>query len=165
MSAAANSDPLTIDVISDVVCPWCFIGKRRLEKAIAASEVPLAIRWRPYQLDATIPPEGKDRRAYLEAKFGSAERIKQLHENVAAAGAAEGIPFAFDKIKVSPNTLDAHRLIRWAEEQDAAGADRRGALPRLLSSRAATSATATCWRTSRRPPAWMERRRGSTRLG
>jgi len=80
------------------------------------SDVKLAIRWRPFQLDPTIPPEGKNRRAYLEGKFGSPERIRQMHENVAAAGRGEGIPFAFDRIAISPNTLDAHRLIRWSGE-------------------------------------------------
>ena len=113
---APSLAPITVDVVSDVVCPWCLIGKRRLEKAMAAFKTPLAIRWRPFQLDPTIPPGGKDRRAYLEAKFGSAERIRQLHEHVSAAGASEGIDFAFDKILVSPNTLDAHRLIRWASQ-------------------------------------------------
>ncbi len=108
--------PLTIDVVSDVVCPWCYVGKRRLEKAIELAGVPVAVRWHPFQLDPTIPPEGKSRRAYLEAKFGTAERIAELHRNISAAGASEGIDFAFDKIKVSPNTLNAHRLIRWAAE-------------------------------------------------
>ena len=108
--------PLAIDVVSDVVCPWCFIGKRRLEKAVAAEGVPVAIRWRPYQLDPTIPPEGKSRREYMAAKFGSAERIKEIRARIEAAGASEGIPFAFDRIAVSPNTLDAHRLVRWAGE-------------------------------------------------
>jgi predicted DsbA family dithiol-disulfide isomerase len=107
-------EPLQVDVISDVVCPWCFVGKRRLEKAVAASGIPLQIRWRPFQLDPTIPPEGKSRRAYLEDKFGTEERIRQLHDNLAAVGAPEGIDFAFERIEVSPNTLDAHRLIRWA---------------------------------------------------
>ncbi len=116
MNVATNLKPLVIDVVSDAVCPWCFIGKRRLEKAIALSDVPVAVRWHPFQLDPTIPPEGKSRRAYLEAKFGTAERIAELHANIEAAGASEGIDFAFDKIKVSPNTLDAHRLIRWAAE-------------------------------------------------
>jgi predicted DsbA family dithiol-disulfide isomerase len=115
MNVAAPK-PLAIDVVSDVVCPWCFIGKRRLEKAIALSGVPVAVRWHPFQLDPTIPPEGKSRRAYLEAKFGTAERIAELHRNVAAAGAAEGIDFAFDRITVSPNTLAAHRVVRWAGE-------------------------------------------------
>jgi predicted DsbA family dithiol-disulfide isomerase len=105
-----------LDVISDVVCPWCYIGKRRLEKALATGGITAAVRWRPYQLDATIPPEGKDRRAYLEAKFGSSERIREVQARVASVGAEEGIAFAFDRIEISPNTLDAHRLIRWAGE-------------------------------------------------
>jgi predicted DsbA family dithiol-disulfide isomerase len=108
--------PITVDVISDVVCPWCFLGKRRLEQAVTLSEIPLTIRWRPFQLDPTIPPEGKDRRAYMEAKFGSLEKIASIHEHITKLGAELGIPFAFDRIKVSPNTLDAHRLIRWAGE-------------------------------------------------
>jgi predicted DsbA family dithiol-disulfide isomerase len=105
-----------LDVISDVVCPWCYIGKRRLEKALATAGIPAAVRWRPYQLDATIPPKGKNRRAYLEAKFRSSERIREMQARLAFVGAEEGIGFAFDRIEVSPNTLDAHRLIRWAEE-------------------------------------------------
>ena len=118
----ALREPLSIDVISDVVCPWCYVGKRRLEQAVAAAEIPLVIRWRPYQLDPTIPPEGTPRRQYLEQKFGSAERIEQIHQTIRAAGAAEGIRFAFERIEVSPNTLDAHRLVRWA---DATGAQDR----------------------------------------
>ena len=113
---AQPQTPLAIEVVSDVVCPWCFIGKRRLEKAVAAADVPVAISWRPYQLDPTIPPEGKSRREYMAAKFGSAERIKEIQARIEATGASEGIPFAFDRIAVSPNTLDAHRLIRWAGE-------------------------------------------------
>ncbi|MBK1623464.1 DsbA family oxidoreductase [Afifella marina] len=108
------TDRLSVDVISDVMCPWCFIGKRRLEKAASQSEIPLDIRWRPYQLDPTLPPEGKDRSLYLAEKFGSAERARSLYVDVRAAGAQEAIPFDFDAIEVSPNTLDAHRLIRWS---------------------------------------------------
>jgi predicted DsbA family dithiol-disulfide isomerase len=116
MDATAGTGPLAIDVVSDVVCPWCFIGKRRLEKAIAMADVPVAVRWHPFQLDPTIPPEGKDRRAYLEDKFKDPARIAAMHRNIETLGADEGIPFAFDRITVSPNTLDAHRLIRWAAE-------------------------------------------------
>lgn len=108
--------PITIDVVSDVVCPWCFVGKRRLEKAIAMTELPLAIRWRPFQLDPTIPPDGKPRRDYLEQKFGDWARIEAMHDKLTATGAADGIGFAFDRITVSPNTLDAHRLVRWAAD-------------------------------------------------
>jgi predicted DsbA family dithiol-disulfide isomerase len=116
MNVAQSATPLVVDVVSDVVCPWCFIGKRRLENAIAIADLPVAVRWHPFQLDPTIPPEGKSRRAYLEQKFGSAERIAEIHRNVAEIGKTEGIDFAFDRILVSPNTLDAHRLVRWAGE-------------------------------------------------
>lgn len=112
-----SGQPISVDIISDVVCPWCFIGKRRLEQAIALTKTPFEIRWRPFQLDPTIPPEGKDRRAYMEGKFGSMEKIAAIHEHITKLGAEVGIPFAFDRIKVSPNTLDAHRLIRWAGDQ------------------------------------------------
>ncbi|MER9331851.1 DsbA family protein [Mesorhizobium sp. M0152] len=109
------SEAITVDVVSDVVCPWCFIGQKRLDKAIAAAgDVDVRIRWRPFQLDPTIPPEGKNRREYMRAKFGSDERIREIHARIEPLGEAEGISFAFDAIKVAPNTLDAHRLIRWA---------------------------------------------------
>jgi predicted DsbA family dithiol-disulfide isomerase len=114
----ALPEPLAIDVVSDVVCPWCFIGKRRLEQAMVTAGIPATIRWRPYQLDPTIPPGGKSRREYLLAKFGSEDRIRQMQRRIETAGVEEGIEFAFDRIGVSPNTLDAHRLIRWAGEAD-----------------------------------------------
>ncbi|MBZ8132477.1 DsbA family oxidoreductase [Afifella sp. IM 167] len=105
---------LSVDIVSDVMCPWCYIGKRRLEKAAARAEMPLDIRWRPYQLDPTLPPEGKDRQVYLSEKFGSPDRAEEIYANIRAAGEMEKIAFAFEKIEVSPNTIDAHRLIRWA---------------------------------------------------
>ncbi|MBZ9677642.1 DsbA family oxidoreductase [Mesorhizobium sp. ES1-1] len=111
------SDPntVTVDVVSDVVCPWCFIGQKRLDKAIAAlDDIEVHIRWRPFQLDPTVPPQGKDRREYMLAKFGTDERIREIHARIEPLGEAEGISFAFDAIKVAANTLDAHRLIRWA---------------------------------------------------
>ena len=111
-----TADPIVIDIVSDVVCPWCFLGKRRLEKAMAMlPEQRFSIHWRPFQLDSTIPREGMPRKTYLERKFGAA-RLATLHDPLIAAGKAEGIPFAFDKITRSPNTLNAHRLIRWAGE-------------------------------------------------
>ena len=116
MSRAASDEPLVVDVISDVVCPWCLLGKKRLEKAIAEFGRPVTVNWRPFQLDATIPPEGMDRKVYMERKFGAGDRIKKAHENLTALGAEIGIPFAFDRIRISPNTLDAHRLIRWAAD-------------------------------------------------
>ena len=111
------SIPIVIDVVSDVVCPWCFIGKRRLEKALAALEgTSVAVRWRPFQLDPTIPAEGLPREEYLRRKFGP-ERIAEIHRSLLTVGALEGIDFRFDLIKRSPNTLDAHRLIQWAADQ------------------------------------------------
>ncbi|MEQ8449635.1 MAG: DsbA family oxidoreductase [Nitratireductor sp.] len=112
------SDPQTVqvDVVSDVVCPWCYIGKKRLEQALdAVDDVKVDLRWRPYQLDPTIPAEGHDRKAYMLSKFGSREKLAEAHEAVKAAGAREGIAFDLGAIAVSPNTLDAHRLIRWAQ--------------------------------------------------
>lgn len=111
-----SSSKLIVDVVSDVMCPWCYIGKRRLTRALimAGPEFEAEIRWRPFQLDATIPPEGMDRQEYLERKFGR-ERAKENYKRIQEAGTIEGIPFAFDQIGKSPNTLDAHRLIRWAK--------------------------------------------------
>lgn len=107
--------PVIIDVVSDVVCPWCYVGRARLMKALAAiPEITVELRWRPFQLDPTIPPEGKDRQTYLMDKFGDAERIRQMHAQIDELGRAEGIDFAFDAIRTSPNTLNAHRVIRWA---------------------------------------------------
>jgi predicted DsbA family dithiol-disulfide isomerase len=111
----AERETISIDVVSDVVCPWCYIGKKRMETAIAAvPELDVQVRWRPYQLDATIPPGGMDRGEYMRRKFGSDERVRQMHANIMPLGAAEGIDFAFEAIKVAANTLDAHRVIRWA---------------------------------------------------
>ena len=108
-------EPLTIDVVSDAVCPWCFVGKRRLDEALdGLPDVPVEIRWRPFQLDASIPQGGISRVEYLTRKFGP-ERAHDMHERLTGVGAEAGIPFAFDKIVRSPNTLDAHRLIRWAQ--------------------------------------------------
>jgi predicted DsbA family dithiol-disulfide isomerase len=105
---------LTIDVVSDVVCPWCYLGEKRLEAALAREAGPVTVRWRPYQLDPTIPPGGLDRAEYMEKKVGKSGRLQSVHDNLTRLGAEVGLPFAFDRIKRSPNTLDAHRLIRWA---------------------------------------------------
>src|SRR5271155_4309627 len=105
---------LTIDVVSDVVCPWCYLGEKRLDAALAEAAQPVALRWRPYQLDPTIPDGGLDRAEYMAKKFGRDGRLQTVHDNLARVGAEMGLSFAFDKIKRAPNTLDAHRLIRWA---------------------------------------------------
>ncbi len=106
---------LHIDVVSDVVCPWCFIGKHRLETALTlVPDIPVAINWRPYFLNPWIPREGIGRQTYLETKFGSAERYAIIAERVVAAAAMEGLLYASDAIGPQPNTLDCHRLILWS---------------------------------------------------
>ena len=113
----SNHQPVRIDVVSDIVCPWCFIGKHRLEKAIALNpDIPVEVHWRPYFLNDWIPREGISREQYLTTKFGSSERYKGIAQRVSAAASAEGLTYAMDKISRQPNTLDAHRLIRWADE-------------------------------------------------
>jgi predicted DsbA family dithiol-disulfide isomerase len=107
--------PVRIDVVSDVVCPWCFIGKRRLEKALALKpDIPVEVHWHPYFLNDWVPREGMARDDYLTAKFGSPERYGEIAQRVQATAAAEGLTYALDKIGRQPNTIDAHRLIRWA---------------------------------------------------
>src|SRR5262245_3703588 len=108
---------LTVDVLSDVICPWCYIGKRRLEKAVAAFEGPVGGGWLPFQLNPAMPKEGVSRREYRTRKIGSWERSQELDARVVAVGQSEGIPFAFDRIEQTPNTLDAHRLVGLAERQ------------------------------------------------
>jgi predicted DsbA family dithiol-disulfide isomerase len=115
---------VTVDVISDVICPWCYIGKRRLERAIRdlGGRLEVKVRWHPFQLNPTMPSGGMERRAYRAAKFGSWERSQSLDAQVAAAGEPEGISFAFDRIVRTPNSIDAHRLIALAGEQGDQGA-------------------------------------------
>jgi predicted DsbA family dithiol-disulfide isomerase len=123
----ADPQTLTIDVVSDVVCPWCYLGQMRLDQAISAvPEVEVSVSWRPFQLDPTIPAEGMDRKAYMRAKFGDESRLRDAHARLEALGRDVGIDYAFDAIMVSPNTLDAHRIIRWA------GADSRDTQNRLV---------------------------------
>src|SRR5664279_825650 len=117
-----HRQPVRIDVVSDVVCPWCFIGKRRLEKALALKpNIAVEVRWRPYFLNDWIPREGISREQYLTTKFGSPERYQGIAQRVTAAAAAEGLVYAADKVTRQPNTLDCHRLIRWAEIEGKAG--------------------------------------------
>jgi predicted DsbA family dithiol-disulfide isomerase len=107
---------LQVDIYSDVICPWCFVGKRRLGRAVAGLDERHAVRvtWHPFQLNPGMPPEGMDRKAYRSAKYGSWGRSRAMDAQVAAVGATEGIPFAHDRIARTPNTLDAHRLIWFA---------------------------------------------------
>ncbi|MGH6609135.1 MAG: DsbA family oxidoreductase [Burkholderiaceae bacterium] len=120
-----DKSSLSVDIISDVVCPWCYIGKRKLEVAFAqrADAEPAAVRWLAFQLNPDIPAEGVDRRSYLERKFGGPERAKQIYARVKAAGDEVGIAFDFDRIKRQPNTVNAHRLLAWAQETNSAASD------------------------------------------
>ncbi len=116
---------IKIDIVSDVVCPWCYLGKARLERALAAMKnVTAEIHWRPYQLDPTIPRTGVDHRAYMEAKFGTGPRIGEIQQQLATFGKELGLNYQFEKIKVTPNTMNAHRLIRWAAQAGAGVQDK-----------------------------------------
>ena len=108
---------LVIDVVSDVICPWCYIGKRRLERAVdmAAGQHSFTVAWRPFQLNPGMPAAGMDRTAYLAAKFGDATAARESYRRIEAIGAELGIPFRFDRIHRTPNTLDSHRLIRFGQ--------------------------------------------------
>ena len=112
---------LQLEVASDVVCPWCYIGKRRLEKALdlLKDEFEVEIKWLPFQLNPGLPSEGIPRAEYRKAKFGSLERSKQMDARVIQEGQGEGIGFAFDRMEIQPNTTQAHRLIALAENQNA----------------------------------------------
>jgi len=110
------SEPVRIDVVSDVVCPWCFIGKKRLEQAVEMTPgIPVEVHFRPYFLNDWIPLEGMPREQYLRAKFGSPEAYKDIAQRVAAAAAGAGLVYESGRINRQPNTRDPHRLIRWAE--------------------------------------------------
>ena len=122
MKENASTPSVVVDLISDVVCPWCYIGKRKLEAALVKlggrpSQTGVAVRWHPFQLNPDIPREGIPRAAYLEAKFGGKARAGEIYARVKQAGGEMGIPFDFDRIARQPNTLDAHRLIAWAQKQ------------------------------------------------
>jgi predicted DsbA family dithiol-disulfide isomerase len=115
-----------IDVVSDVVCPWCYIGKRHLEAALATladADMPLpSVRWHPFELNPDLPAEGIDRRDYVERKFGGPARTAQVYDRVRRAGTQAGISFDFERIRFQPNTRDAHRLIAWAQTRGDADA-------------------------------------------
>jgi len=124
--ASEPNGMLPIDVLSDVVCPWCFVGKRRLEAALSrlASTQPgfrPVVNWHPFELNPDLPREGIERRAYMDAKFGGPARTADAHARLAAIGATLGIDFRFDAIVRQPNTRDAHRLVSWGQTQADAG--------------------------------------------
>jgi predicted DsbA family dithiol-disulfide isomerase len=118
------AEKLTIEIASDVICPWCYIGKRRLEKALATlqGEVEPEIRWLPFQLNPDMPAGGLPRAEYRKAKFGSLERARGMDARVAAEGRGEGIEFAFERMERTPNTIAAHELIDLAQQQGRGGA-------------------------------------------
>jgi predicted DsbA family dithiol-disulfide isomerase len=114
-----SAPDLTVDVVSDVVCPWCWIGKRRLEMALAQRDrTDVPVLWHAFQLNPNLPAEGVERAGYLERKFGGAERAREIYARVTDAGREVGLAFDFDRIERQPNTLDAHRLIAWAQQRD-----------------------------------------------
>ncbi len=113
-----SDQTVTVEIYSDVVCPWCYVGKRRLERALKQVDSDVCVTWRPFQLNPTMPKDGMDRANYLEAKFGSLETFQRLEDHVLEAGRSERIAFAFEKIARTPNTFLAHRLIWYARQQD-----------------------------------------------
>lgn len=125
---APSRPALTIDLWADIACPWCWIGERRLRRALARRPgVRVEVRWRPFLLQPDLPPEGMPWEMFAEAKFGGAARVEAITAQVAAAGAAEGIPFAFHRMTRAPHTLDAHRLIL-AAQGEGRGEEMTGAL-------------------------------------
>ena len=122
-----DADRLVVDVVSDVVCPWCFIGKRKLDAALAElSErepgLDVSVRWHPFELNPDLPGAGIPRTEYLERKWGSVARANENYARVNSVGERVGIAFRFDLIERQPNTFDAHRLIGWAQRQGDASA-------------------------------------------
>ena len=109
-------EAITIDVVSDVVCPWCYLGKKRLEQAIenVKDDLAVSVTFRPYQLNPDMPPEGVDHKKHLAEKLGGQDAVDRAHDMLAGLGKQDGIAFDFPSVKISPNTLDAHRLLRWA---------------------------------------------------
>ncbi len=121
MHSAAGASHLAVDVVSDVVCPWCYIGKRKLAQALSelrAREpgLEVEVRWHPFELNPDLPAEGIARTDYLDAKFGGGQRASEIYARVQAVGHSVGIAFDFQRIARQPNTRDAHRLIAWAQQ-------------------------------------------------
>ena len=121
-----NTSPLVVDVVSDIVCPWCYIGKRKLDVALAQlarSEPSLgfSVRWHPFQLNPDLPRQGMPRATYVAQKWGDPARASQNYSRVARAGEAVDIRFRFDLIRTQPNTQDGHRLIAWVQQRGDAG--------------------------------------------
>jgi predicted DsbA family dithiol-disulfide isomerase len=118
---SALTEPLAVDVVSDVVCPWCYIGKRRLDAALAerGHGSRAVVRWHPFLLNPDLPRGGVGRRGYLERKFGGPEQVRTMLDRIERIGRDAGIWFEFERIERQPNTLDAHRLLSWSQTVDA----------------------------------------------
>ena len=109
---------IEIDVVSDTICPWCYVGKRRLERALAGFDADeVRVRWHPFQLNPDLPREGMDRAEYVAAKFGGAEAARAVYDRIREAGAEEGIAFAFERMPRTPNTFASHRVVRFAARE------------------------------------------------
>ena len=118
-TGGADQPPIDVDLIADLACPWCYIGLVRLDRARAMRpDWPVRLRWWPFLLNPTLPPEGMDRAAYLRAKFGSDEAARQVYRRIVESAQGDGIAFAFERMKRTPNTILAQRLIAFAEQQD-----------------------------------------------
>lgn len=113
---------VSLDIFSDPICPWCLIGKTKLDRALVGHEQVFTVRWHPFQLNPDMPREGMERQAYLDAKFGGREKADEVYDGIAAAAEDAGIEMDLGAITRTPNTLDAHRLIHWAEVEGAQGA-------------------------------------------
>ena len=122
MTSAKNNNELVLEITSDFVCPWCYIGDTRLEEALkkAAPKLKVTRQWRPYELNRNMPEDGMDRKEYLSKKFGGADKLKEIDERLKSLGAEDGLDFRPDLIKKSPNTLKAHRLMWLAAKEDKA---------------------------------------------
>ncbi len=116
---APAEEPLVIDVISDTICPWCFIGKRRLEQALARHPLGAraVVRWHPFELNPDMPAEGMDRSRYVAAKFGGAERAQAIYDRIRAVGQEVGLELDFGRIPRTPNTFASHRLLHLAGQE------------------------------------------------
>ena len=162
-SSGGYTPAMRVAIVSDTICPWCYIGKRRFERAHSGRPADLAVEWRPFQLNPDMPAEGVDRRRYMVAKFGSEERVAEIFGTIEQAGAAEGIRFAFDRVARTPNTVDSHRLIAFAGERGAQDQVVEALSPRPLSSLHGRESSATS--PARRAPHGMVRGAGRGRGG
>ena len=119
-STKTPKQTIQVDIVSDIVCPWCWLGVRYFQKAAKQSKHDVNLTWRPYMLDPAVPEEGIPYSAYMKQKFGNgpSNRFKAMRESLEAQGPTLGIDFKFDDIPMRPNTLNAHRLLKWAQGQD-----------------------------------------------